>query len=495
MKALVMSLVILGNVVAATAQSSIHVDTLLPIARIAGARPRCFVVPEYEGYRRPWVFIGARYDTSLVAKEWKIWRFRTEQDTVHDTVSISNYPQRTLLDANGDGHRDFYDTLLVLGTGSGWQPDTLALPANLDKRTVSDLNADGYDDLIMHYQGDSVRIYWGDSALPLRESSLIIKPDPGDSPTWTSNLGIRVIDRLQGAPALLTSYDLDLSGGTDVRVQWQNWNMWKVNATDVEQRVDTIRIDTSWWSFVFARETWIGPIPTLNRGGAWLGMRYGEWISFDTTGQLAREENARDTLVLGSSPIAASLLLPLNHPPTLDSTLVLYVSTGNVLSVSEWLTPADVIPSETRAYYLTPQTIYTTKIEQLVMWPDMTGDSIPELAVRRIPDGRPATVMDYCFEIYDIAGAMVSSVVMPRDNEPDIDVTVRDGRIVWSTAAGDRVSVRVHDATGRLLEAMSAPTSELAATGIDLGNRGRGLRLVELVDGMGHVRRMTVLVQ
>jgi hypothetical protein len=66
---------------------------------------------------------------------------------------------------------------------------------------------------------------------------------------------------------------------------------------------------------------------------------------------------------------------------------------------------------------------------------------------------------------------------------------------VWPTAAGDRVSVRVHDAAGRLLETMSAPTSELTTTGIELGDRGRGLRLVELVDGMGHVRRMTVLVQ
>jgi hypothetical protein len=495
MRALVMSLVILGNVVTAAAQSSIHVDTLLPIARIAGARPRCFVVPEYEGYRRPWVFIGARYDTSLVAKEWRIWRFRTEQDTVHDTVSISNYPQRTLLDANGDGHRDFYDTLLVLGTGSGWQPDTLALPANRDKRTVSDLNADGYDDLIMHYQGDSVRVYWGDSALPLRESSLIINPDPGRPSSMVDRPSIAVVDIMQTTPNVLTKYNVDHGDGTDPRVQFEIWSCWKLNAADVAQHTDTLRVDLMRWKRHFARDTWIPALPTINRDDAWVGMRYDEWIAFDTTGTVVDEPDAPDTLVLGSSPIAASLLLPLNHPPTLDSTLVLYVSTGNVLSVSEWLTPADVIPSETRAYYLTPQTIYTTKIEQLVMWPDMTGDSIPELAVRRIPDGRPATVMDYCFEIYDIAGAMVSSVVMPRDNEPDIDVTVRDGRIVWSTAAGDRVSVRVHDATGRLLEAMSAPTSELAATGIDLGNRGRGLRLVELVDGMGHVRRMTVLVQ
>jgi hypothetical protein len=187
--------------------------------------------------------------------------------------------------------------------------------------------------------------------------------------------------------------------------------------------------------------------------------------------------------------------LPLNHPPTLDSTLVLHVSDQNVLSVSEWLTPDQVIPSETRAYYLTPQTINSTKIVEMMMWPDMTGDSIPELGVYREPDDTLVSRLDYRFEIYDIAGAMVSSVVMPRDHEPDTDVTVRDGRIVWPTAAGDRVSVRVHDAAGRLLETKSAPTSELTTTGIELGDRGRGLRLVELVDGMGHVRRMTVLVQ
>jgi hypothetical protein len=72
---------------------------------------------------------------------------------------------------------------------------------------------------------------------------------------------------------------------------------------------------------------------------------------------------------------------------------------------------------------------------------------------------------------------------------------VRDGRIVWPTAAGDRVSVRVHDATGRLLETMSAPIAELTSTGIDLGNLGRGLRLVELVDGAGSVRRVKVVMR
>jgi hypothetical protein len=417
---------------------------------------------------------------------------------VHDTVSISNYPQRTLLDANGDGHRDFYDTLLVLGTGSGWQPDTLALPANLDKRTVSDLNADGYDDLIMHYQGDSVRIYWGDSALPLRESSLIINPDHANHEQdagFGKNPRIEIVDVLQGRPMILTVHDVDLNLNNGDDGKYKHWMGWKIDVSDVAQRSGTLNVDRSMWHDSYWVWEHVAPIPVINRSQAWVGHRYRDWVAYDTTGRVLLEEQAPDTLVLGSSPIAASLLLPLNHPPTLDSTLVLYVSTGNVLSVSEWLTPADVIPSETRAYYLTPQTIYTTKIEQLVMWPDMTGDSIPELAVRRIPDGRPDTVMDYCFEIYDIAGAMVSSVVMPRDNEPDADVTVRDGRIVWSTASGDRVSVRVHDATGRLLETKSAPTSELTTTGIELGDRGRGLRLVELVDGMGHVRRMTVLVQ
>jgi hypothetical protein len=410
-------------------------------------------------------------------------------------VSRDMYPNRTLFDANGDGHRDFYDTLLVLGTGSGWQPDTLALPANRDKRTVSDLNADGYDDLIMHYQGDSVRVYWGDSALPLRESSLIINPEDSDIWRVVDKPNLLAVDALQGAPAILTKYKVDYGDGTDPRVQFEIITSWKVHGGDIVQRNDTLRVDRAYWEYTSAVDTWTPPVPYVNRGDAWVGLRYGEWISFDTTGQLVREENARDTLVLGSSQIAASLMLPLNHPPTLDSTLVLYVSTGNVLSVSEWLTPADVIPSETRAYYLTPQTIYTTKIEQLVMWPDMTGDSIPELGVRRTPDGTPSSALDNCFEIYDIAGAMVNSVVMPRDNEPDIDVTVRDGRIVWPTASGQRVVVRVLDATGRLIESSTSDAAEITGAGIDVGGRGRGLRLVELVDGMGHVRRITVLVQ
>jgi hypothetical protein len=294
---------------------------------------------------------------------------------------------------------------------------------------------------------------------------------------------------------LLTIHDVDQNLRDGDRGKWEDWMGWRVNVDDIMQRVDTIRVDSALWHDSYRVWEYVAARPEINRSNGWVGLRYRDWVAYDTTGRVVLEEQAPDTLVLGSSPIAASLLLPLNHPPTLDSTLVLYVSTGNVLSVSEWLTPADVIPSETRAYYLTPQTINSTKIVEMMMWPDMTGDSIPELGVRREPDELPYDKLDYCFDVYDIAGAMVSSIVMPRDNEPDIDVTVRDGRIVWPTASGQRVVVRVLDATGRLIESSTSDAAEITGAGIDVGGRGRGLRLVELVDGMGHVRRITVLVQ
>lgn len=494
MRRFLLSFALTCSVVSGSAQSNVKIDTLIPVARVLRTPGIHRSIPEFEGYRRPWVYLLAKYDTaSGVRTDDRVWRFTTTQDTV--SVYAQRIPNRTLFDANGDGYRDFYDTLLVLGTGSGWQADTLSLGQGHERRTVSDLNADGYADLILHYYGDSVRVYWGDSVLPLRESSLIINPDPGESPSWTSDLGIDLVDRLQGTATIMTSYVFDLGDGGQPRDPFHIWSCWKLNAADVTQRDDTIRTGALYWKYTMRRANWVGPQPVLNRGAAWVGMRYGEWIAFDTTGAQVREQNARDTLVLGASPILASLLLPLNHPPTLDSTLVLHVSDQNVLSVSEWLAPDQMIPSETRAYYLTPQTVNTTKIVEMVIWPDMTGDSIPELGVYREPADTLISRLDYCFEIYDIANATVSSVVMPRGDHQDADVTFRNGRVHWSTATGDRVSVRIYDATGRLLEAMTATTSELTSTGIDLGNRGRGLRLVELVDGVGNVRRVTVVVR
>jgi hypothetical protein len=417
---------------------------------------------------------------------------------VHQAITNAIYPQRTLLDANGDGHRDFYDTLLVLGTGSGWQADTLALERTHHRRTVSDLDADGHDDLILHYFGDSVRVFWGDSAQPLRQSSLVLNPDRADAPIdhgLARNPRIVILDLLQGKPALMTKHDVGIVRENGDQPRWLDYVGWRVNEIDVLQHADTIGVDTSIWHFPFEVSEYVAPEPVINRAEGWVGFRYDNWVAYDTTGLVTLVKQAPDTLILGDTQIRSSLLLPLNHPPTLDSTMVLYVSAGNVLSVSEWLTPDQLIPSETRAYYLTPQTINTTKIEQLVMWPDMTGDSIPELGVRRVPASLPASLLDHCFEIYDIAGALVSSVVMPRDKAPHDDLTLEQGRIVWRKATGDRVSIRMYDATGRLLEATTADASQLTGPGFDPGARGRGLRLVELTDAAGNMRRMTVVVR
>ena len=485
-----------------SAQSQLTIDTLLPIARVVGARPPYLVVPEFEGYRRPWVFMRTWYDTSNVPREWCIWRFETAQDTVHDTLTVATYPARTLLDANGDGYRDYYDTLLVLGTIAGWQQDTLALDRRhnrlLDSRTVSDLNADGFDDLLLHYAGDSVRIYWGDSVRPLRESSLILNPDQVNHPDdygFAKNPRIAIVDLMQDKPMLMTTHEIDHNLHDGQRGMYEHWMGWLVSKADIAQRADTIRVDSVRWHYSFWVWEYVAPQPAINRKEGWIGLRYRDWIAIDTTGLVLNEEEAPDTLVLGSSPVMASLLLPLNHPPSLDSTLVLAVADNNVLSVREWLTPEQLIPSETRAYYLVPQTIYATKIENLVMWPDMTGDSIPELGVRRIPSGSPAAREDYCFEIYDIAGNTINSVVMPRDGVPDADVTIRNGRVIWTAATGERMSVRVHDAAGRLLEILSVNAEELRGPGIDLSSRGRGLRLVELTDGAGRIRRTTIVVR
>jgi hypothetical protein len=50
-------------------------------------------------------------------------------------------------------------------------------------------------------------------------------------------------------------------------------------------------------------------------------------------------------------------------------------------------------------------------------------------------------------------------------------------------------------ATGRLLDATTADVSHLTGPGFDAGAHGRGLRLVELTDAAGNMRRMTVVVR
>ena len=69
-------------------------------------------IPEYEGSRRCWIHIGVRYDSNEAALERFAWRFQSMIDTVR--FYEPDWPTRTMLDANGDGRSDFYDSLLVL---------------------------------------------------------------------------------------------------------------------------------------------------------------------------------------------------------------------------------------------------------------------------------------------------------------------------------------------------------------------------------------------
>lgn len=52
-----------------SAQSALPVDTLTPIARVICAPLNYLMVPEYEGYRRPWIYLRTWFDTNQVAKE------------------------------------------------------------------------------------------------------------------------------------------------------------------------------------------------------------------------------------------------------------------------------------------------------------------------------------------------------------------------------------------------------------------------------------------
>jgi hypothetical protein len=188
-------------------------------------------------------------------------------------------------------------------------------------------------------------------------------------------------------------------------------------------------------------------------------------------------------------------MLPLSHPPTLDSTLQLSISGESVLSVRQWLTPEQIIPSETKAFYLMPQTIATSRIDGLMMWPDMTGDSIPELAVIRKPNSTPLQMADFCFEIYDIVGTATSYAVMTDEASREADVSVSQGRIVWTSVTGGDVTVRYYEASGRLLMQSRIAAETLATEGTaPTPDVGKGIRLVELVDSTGRTRRTTMVV-
>ncbi|MBU3741554.1 MAG: hypothetical protein FGM24_04635, partial [Candidatus Kapabacteria bacterium] len=111
---------LLGSLLDLAAQGQLPIDTLLPVGRVIRVMDPS-VVPEYLGYRQPWIHIGTRdyADGTRVASS--TWRFTTPEDTVRIK---ERFPNRTMLDANGDGHRDFYDSMLVLGSDTGWVEDT-----------------------------------------------------------------------------------------------------------------------------------------------------------------------------------------------------------------------------------------------------------------------------------------------------------------------------------------------------------------------------------
>jgi hypothetical protein len=473
---------LLGSLLDLAAQTQLPVDTLLPIGRVLGVyRPSS--VPEYQGSSRPWVYVQVRFDSALNEIESCVWRFTTPDDTVRVK---ERRPNRTMLDANGDGYRDFYDSLLVLGSDTGWVEDTGSPRIGYwgPDLPVLDLDNDGYDDIAI-----GARVYWGDSLEPLRRSSEVINPDRGPQ-SW-----VAYVNRLQGIPAIATAYDKDEMQGTEFD-RWRYYSGWRLNNVDVIEHRDTIRVTDKLWSAVFMSSIYEPDAPSLVRNGRWLRLDYDDWVAFDTTGVVdtAYRRNV-DTLLLSGKYIAGTLMLPLSHPPTLDSTLQLSISGESVLSVRQWLTPEQIIPSETKAFYLMPQTINPTKIGYLLQWPDVTGDSIPELAVYRQPSTRPEHVDDYCLEIYDIVGTATSYAVMTDEASREADVSFFQGRIVWTSVTGGDVTVRYYEASGRLLMQSRIAAETLATEGIaPTPDVGKGIRLVELVDSTGRTRRTTMVV-
>ena len=169
-----------------------------------------------------------------------------------------------------------------------------------------------------------------------------------------------------------------------------------------------------------------------------------------------------------------------------------------MLSVRQWLAPEQIIPSETKAYYLQPQTINSTSTRELIIWPDVTGDSIPELGVYRAPwrGCLVDTLDDYCVEIYDIAGAQVSSAIIPSPSHDSSGIDVVHGRIMWKSAIGADINVRVYDAAGRLLLQSAVPAEIASTEGIPIDPQvGKGLRLVEITDAAGRTCRTTMIVR
>jgi hypothetical protein len=388
-----------------------------------------------------------------------------------------------MLDANGDGYRDFYDSLLVLGSDTGWVEDTGSPRIGYwgPDLPVLDLDNDGYDDIAI-----GARVYWGDSLEPLRRSSEVINPDRGPQ-SW-----VAYVNRLQGIPAIATAYDEDFGSG----LEYRTYRGWRLNVDDVTTHRDTLRVVDTLWRLVFSRNEYFPASDLLIRNGRWLSLGYDAWVAFDTAG--SRNEyyaHGVDTLLLSGKYIAGTLMLPLSHPPTLDSTLQLSISGESVLSVRQWLTPEQIIPSETKAFYLMPQTIATSRIDGLMMWPDMTGDSIPELAVIRKPNSTPLQMADFCFEIYDIVGTATSYAVMTDEASREADVSVSQGRIVWTSVTGGDVTVRYYEASGRLLMQSRIAAETLATEGTaPTPDVGKGIRLVELVDSTGRTRRTTMVV-
>ena len=473
-----------------SAQSQLTVDTLLPIGRVVGVR-NPVVVPEYSGSRRPWIYIVTRDYGDTLRVEFCTWRFQTLDDTVR--VRENRRPLRVMLDANGDGRRDFYDSLLVLSSDTGWVEDTVTrFMKGIAVAAVADVDADGNDDLICR-ERPGMRVYWGDSVEPLRSYSSILNPE-GTYSNQVAPAAICVVNRLQGIPAIATFYDID-DRSDHGRRRW--FSGWRLDPTDVAEHRDTIAVLNKLWSLVFFSETYEPEPPTLLRNGRWLSLGYDDWIAFDSTGT-KNEYYAynQDTLILSGSSLAGSTMLPLSHPPTLDSMLQLTISHGSVLSVRKWLSPEQIIPVETKAYYLQPQTIATSRVDGLFVWPDMTGDSIPELAVIRKPNSTPFVMDDFCFEIYDIAGAPESSTIVPFPVHDSSGIDVVHGRIVWKSATGADISVRVYDAAGRLLLQSAIPVDTASTEGIRIDPQvGKGLRLVELTDAAGRIRRTTILVR
>jgi hypothetical protein len=474
-----------------SAQSQLTVDTLLPIGRVL----RVYLpssVPEYEGTPRPWVFVRSRFDDDLTETESYTWRFQTSDDSVR--VKENRRPLRVMLDANGDGRRDFYDSLLVLGSDTGWVEDTESrFLKGIAVAAVADVDADGNDDLICR-EWPGMRVYWGDSVEPMRSYSSILNPE-GTYSNQVAPAAICVVNRLQGIPAIATYYDVDFNQG-DPLDRWRNYAGWRLKQDDVSNHRDTLQVESNLWRGTFMSHRYAPDPPTLLRNGCWLRLDYNAWVAFDSSG-IRSEDYSRevDTLVLSGQQLAGSTMLPLSHPPTLDSMLQLTISRGSILSVRQWLSPEQIIPVETKAYYLQPQTISSTNVELIMPWTDVTGDGIPELGVYRRSNSRPEHVRDYCIEIYDVAGSPANSI-MPDIVNLETDLQIVNGHIVWKTISGHDAVVRVFDATGRLLTEKTVETAIISSSGVPIDAAyGRGIRLIELIDSAGHMRRTTMIVR